>query len=50
MLEFKACIYMVDLLVRKSLSRLHSCVDILRLVNFRGGGVYDLFVLCLGVI
>ena len=28
---------MVGLLVRMSLSGLHSCVDILRLVIFRGG-------------
>lgn len=37
MLDSEACICMVGMFVRMSLSGLHSCMDILRLVTFRGG-------------
>ena len=37
MLEIEACICMVGLFGKMSLSELHSCVDILRLVIFKGG-------------
>ena len=37
MLDIVACICMVGLLVIISLSGLHPCVDILRLVILRGG-------------
>jgi hypothetical protein len=37
--DSEACICMVGLSTRMSLSGLHSCVDILRLVIFREGGV-----------
>ena len=37
MWDFKACMYMVGLFTRMSLSGSHSCIDVLRLVIFRGG-------------
>ena len=40
---FEACICMVGLFIRMSLSGLHSCVDSLRLVIFRGGCMSLLF-------
>ena len=49
MLEIEAWICLVGLFGKMSLSRLYSCVDILRLMIFKGG-VYKFAALCLGVI
>ena len=40
MLDSKACVWMVGLLEMMSLSGLHSCVYVLRLVICRGGRIY----------
>ena len=44
--DSEACICMVGLLVRMSLSGLHSCVDVLRLVILSGGCMYFLSFVC----
>ena len=49
MLVSKPCICMVGLFVKMSSSGLHSCVDSLRLVIFKGG-VYKFIVLRLGIV
>ena len=43
--DSKACICIVGFFTRMSLSGLQSCVDILRLVIFRGGGYMNLLSL-----
>lgn len=49
--DYASYICRVGLFTRMSLSGLHSCVDSLRLVTFRGGGwiCYPWFVCCLGM-
>ena len=48
MLEIDSWICMVGLFGKMSLSGLYSCVDILRLMIFKG--VYKFVVLCLGIV
>ena len=47
--DSEACVCMVGLLVRMSLSGLHSCVYVLRLVILNGGCIY-FFIFGLGIV
>ena len=40
MLDLRLCIYMVSLLLKMSLSGLHSCILVCKVVMLRGGGVH----------
>ena len=46
MLESRLCVCMVGLLLMVSLSGLHSCVLVCRLVMLRGGRIYFLSFVC----